>query len=113
MQLAAGPYAAALLSLTICATALSTINGTIITGARVYYALGRDVPRLHALAGWSARKETPVAALLAQGAITLVLVALGAFSQNSRRCGACGSWIPSGRGRSACRSIPCPRCCWA
>ncbi|KAG0947683.1 hypothetical protein G6F31_014163 [Rhizopus arrhizus] len=83
MQLAAGPYAAALLSLTICATALSTINGTIITGARVYYALVRDVPRLHALAGWSARKETPVAALLAQGAITLVLVALGAFSQNS------------------------------
>jgi len=50
MQLAAGPYAAALLSLTICATALSTINGTIITGARVYCALGRDVPRLRALA---------------------------------------------------------------
>ncbi len=83
MQLAAGPYAAALLSLTICATALSTINGTIITGARVYYALGRDVPRLHALAGWSARNETPINALLVQGVITLALVALGAFSQNS------------------------------
>lgn len=83
MQLAAGPYAAALLSLTICATALSTINGTIITGARVYYALGRDVPKLHALSGWSARNETPVAALLVQGAITLALVGLGAFSQNS------------------------------
>lgn len=83
MQLAAGPYAAALLSLTICATALSTINGTIITGARVYYALGRDVPRLQALAGWSARNETPVSALLVQGVITLALVALGAFSQNS------------------------------
>lgn len=83
MQLAAGPYAAALLSLTICATALSTINGTIITGARVYYALGRDVPRLQALAGWSARNETPVSALLVQGGITLALVLLGAFSQNS------------------------------
>lgn len=83
MQLAAGPYAAALLSLTICATALSTINGTIITGARVYYALGRDVPRLQALAGWSARNETPVSALIVQGVITLALVALGAFSQNS------------------------------
>ncbi len=83
MQLAAGPYAAALLSLTICATALSTINGTIITGARVYYALGRDVPRLQALAGWSARNETPVSALLVQGAITLALVFLGAMSQNS------------------------------
>lgn len=83
MQLAAGPYAAALLSLTICATALSTINGTIITGARVYYALGRDVPRLRALSGWSARNETPVSALLVQGAITLALVTLGAFSKNS------------------------------
>ncbi|QVQ28196.1 APC family permease [Achromobacter deleyi] len=83
MQLAAGPYAAAMLSLTICATALSTINGTIITGARVYCALGRDVPRLRALSGWSARNETPVSALLVQGVITLALVALGAFSQNS------------------------------
>ncbi len=83
MQLAAGPYAAALLSLMICATALSTINGTIITGARVYYALGRDVPRLKALAAWSAQGETPAPALLAQGAITLALIALGAFSQNS------------------------------
>lgn len=83
MQLAAGPYAAALLSLTICATALSTINGTIITGARVYYALGRDVPRLRALSGWNARNEAPVSALLVQGVITLALVGLGAFSQNS------------------------------
>lgn len=83
MQLAAGPYAAALLSLTICASALSTINGTIITGARVYYALGRDLPRLHALAGWNARNEAPVSALLIQGLITLALVALGAFSENS------------------------------
>jgi amino acid transporter len=83
MQLAAGPYAAALLSLTICATALSTINGTIITGARVYCALGRDVPRLGALAAWNARNETPAAALLAQGAITLALIGLGAFSKNS------------------------------
>lgn len=83
MQLAAGPYAAALLSLTICATALSTINGTIITGARVYFALGRDVPRLRALAAWNAQGETPASALLVQGAITLALIALGAFSQNS------------------------------
>lgn len=82
MQLAAGPYAAALLSLVICATALSTINGTIITGARVYYALGRDLPRLRALAGWSARNEAPVSALLAQGAITLALLGVGAFSHN-------------------------------
>jgi amino acid transporter len=45
--------------------------------------LGRDVPRLRPLAAWSARNDTPAVALLAQGAITLALVALGAFSQNS------------------------------
>ena len=83
MQLAAGPYAAASLSMLICATALSTINGTILTGARLYYALGRDVPRLRGLAGWSARGHAPVNALLAQGGITLVLVLIGAFSANS------------------------------
>jgi len=83
MQLAAGPYAAAGLSLLICATALSTINGTILTGARLYYALGRDVPRLRGLAGWNARGHSPVNALLAQGALTLVLVGVGALSANS------------------------------
>ncbi|MGK4922555.1 APC family permease [Bordetella hinzii] len=83
MQLAAGPYAAASLSLLVCATALSTINGTIMTGARLYYALGRDVPRLAVLASWSARGQTPVRALLAQGGITLLLIIAGAISQNS------------------------------
>ncbi|WP_459616175.1 APC family permease [Bordetella sp. 2513F-2] len=82
MRLVAGPYAAAVLSLLICCTALSTINGSILTGARVYYALGRDVPRLHGLANWSSRGQTPLAGLLAQGAITLALVAFGAVSEN-------------------------------
>lgn len=83
MQLAAGPYAAASLSLLVCATALSTINGTILTGARLYYALGQDVPRLGALAQWSARGQSPVRALMAQAGITLLLIVVGAISQNS------------------------------
>ncbi|WZB75742.1 amino acid permease [Achromobacter insuavis] len=81
MQLAAGPYAAALLSLVICATALSTINGTIITGARVYYALGRDAAA--ARAGRLERTQGDPGQLLAQGVITLALLAVGAFSHNA------------------------------
>jgi len=83
MQKVAGPNAALLLGLTVSWAALSTINGTIMTGARVYHALGRDVPALRGLAGWSERGQAPTRALLAQGAITLALVAFGAVSENA------------------------------
>ena len=41
------------------------------------------MPRLRALAGWNERNETPVSAVLAQGVITLALLAAGAFSHNA------------------------------
>ncbi|SDB01879.1 Amino acid transporter [Desulfonatronum thiosulfatophilum] len=82
MQLVAGPRAAFLLSVMVCIVALSTLNATILTGARVYYALGRDVPRLSMLGAWSERSETPVRALALQGLITLALVLFGAMTQD-------------------------------
>jgi amino acid transporter len=42
MRLAAGEGGAIVLALTVCCAALSTLNATIFTGARVYYALGQD-----------------------------------------------------------------------
>jgi basic amino acid/polyamine antiporter, APA family len=82
MRLVAGPMAAVLLSMMVCMAALSTINATILTGARVYYALGRDLPQLHALGTWDERGATPTRALLLQGAITLALVVFGALTEN-------------------------------
>lgn len=81
MQLIAGPWAAVLLSLLVCCTALGTINGSIFTGGRMYSALGRDVPVLQALGAWSARGATPVRALLLQGAITLLLILFGVLTK--------------------------------
>ena len=77
MELVAGPWAAVGLSLLVCCTALGTINGSIFTGGRMYYALGRDVPALRGLGAWSTRGETPARALLLQGAITLLLMLFG------------------------------------
>jgi amino acid transporter len=77
MRRVAGPPGEALLGGLICITALSTLNATILTGARVYYALGRDVPQLAMLGTWNDRGATPVRALLVQGAITLLLVLFG------------------------------------
>jgi basic amino acid/polyamine antiporter, APA family len=82
MTVVAGPLAAVLLSLMVCLAALSTMNATILTGSRVYYALGRDIPRLRMLGAWNERGSTPSRALMVQGAITLVLIVFGAMTQD-------------------------------
>lgn len=64
-------------------TALSTANATIITGARTNYALGRDFSLLRFLGRWNTKNNTPANALIVQGVIALVLVGLGAWSQEA------------------------------
>jgi amino acid transporter len=72
--LAIGPWAGQAISLLICVSALGAINGQILTGARIYYAMGTD-HRLYAWLGrWNARRGTPIWSLVIQGVITLALV---------------------------------------
>ncbi len=82
MRSAFGPSGATLLSVFICGAAISTLNATIFTGARLYYALGRDLPRLKLFGIWSPRGENPANAFILQGAITLALVAMGALTRD-------------------------------
>jgi amino acid transporter len=82
MRIIAGPMAAAMLSVMVCLAALSTINASIMTGARVYYAIGRDVPSLSVLGAWNDKGSTPVRALMLQGLITLGLIVFGALSKD-------------------------------
>jgi len=71
---AIGPWAARVISLLICISALGAINGQIFTGARIYYAMGTD-HRLYAWLGrWNQRRGTPVWSLAIQAIITLALV---------------------------------------
>ncbi|MDR9409990.1 MAG: amino acid permease [Balneolaceae bacterium] len=67
----------------VIATALSTANATIITGARTNYALGRDFKLLRFLGKWSENNNTPSNALIVQGIIALILVGLGVWSQEA------------------------------
>lgn len=78
-----GSEGAVFLSLIVIIAALSTANATIITGARTNYALGRDFSLLRFLGVWDARHNTPVNALLVQGAIAMLLVFLGTFTEES------------------------------
>jgi APA family basic amino acid/polyamine antiporter len=82
MRQAFGDTGALVLTVFICGAALSTLNATIFTGGRVYFALGRDLSGLGGLGVWSARGENPANAFLLQGAIALALVLLGSFNRN-------------------------------
>lgn len=71
---ALGDWGARFISVLICVSALGAVNGQIFTGARIYYAMGKD-HRLYAKLGqWSARFGTPIWSLVIQALITAVLV---------------------------------------
>ncbi len=76
-----GQNAARLLSLLICISALGSLNGSIVTGARTNFALGRDRPMFRALARWRENTATAPTALLVQCGIALLLILLGAVTR--------------------------------
>jgi APA family basic amino acid/polyamine antiporter len=67
-----------LISIMIAIAALTSVNGSMIVGARSNYALGRDWPMFRFLGRWDEASGSPRAAMLVQGAIAFVLVVFGA-----------------------------------
>jgi len=76
-----GEFGEKLISIMIAIAALTSVNGSIIVGARSNYALGRDWPILGWLGHWDAKHGSPRNATLAQGVIALALVLLGAVQK--------------------------------
>jgi len=74
-----GPGAEKLLGLLVALAALTSINSTMIVGARTNYALGRDWAALRGLGRWKARRGVPLTSYLFQAAVSLALVGFGAF----------------------------------
>ncbi len=82
MRRVAGEPGALIVSLAIVVAALSTLNATIFTGARVYFAMARDLTLLPRVGEWDERGRAPANGLLLQGAVALLLVGLGAASRD-------------------------------
>ena len=74
-----GPAGEKLISIMIAIAALTSVNGSMIVGARSNYALGRDWPTFRFLARWDEASGSPRAAMLVQGVIAFVLVVFGAI----------------------------------
>lgn len=81
MRTVAGDRGAALVSALVAVGALGSANATIFTGARSGYALGRDFRLFRPLGRWAEGTNTPRNALLAQAAVVLVLIGLGAATR--------------------------------
>lgn len=77
-----GPWAEKTLGLLVAIAALTSINATMIVGARTNHALGKDWNALRGLSQWQPDRGTPVTAYLVQTVIALALIVFGAFQSD-------------------------------
>ncbi|HEU0204173.1 MAG TPA: amino acid permease [Burkholderiaceae bacterium] len=69
----------------VALAALTSINATMIVGARTNYAVANDWPIVAFMNRWDGTRNVPVAAFLVQGGIALALVIFAAFEQGGVR----------------------------
>jgi len=73
-----GPTGGKLISVLVAVSALTSINATMIVGARTGYAMGCDWGPLRRMAEWDGERGTPTIAMCVQCVAALVLVGIGA-----------------------------------
>jgi APA family basic amino acid/polyamine antiporter len=78
VALVMGRVGAGIVSAGMALSMLVTLNGTIMSGARVPFAVARDGYFFRALAGVHPRFHTPSVAIMVQAALSIVLLLLGA-----------------------------------
>ncbi len=81
MRRALGDHGARFISLLIAICTLGAANGTIFTGARTNYALGKTFAPLRLMGRWNGKTNTPLGALLVQGFLSLALVMFGEWQR--------------------------------
>ena len=69
-----GDYGSRAISLLVVLSCLGAINGMLLTGARVFYALGTHHPTFRWLGAWNAATGVPLRSLVLQVLVTLGLI---------------------------------------
>jgi APA family basic amino acid/polyamine antiporter len=80
MRVAFGDTSGLLISAMVALAALTSINATMIVGARTNFAVGRDWPVLGRLGEWDESRGTPTVAMASQCAMSLLLVVVGSVA---------------------------------
>jgi APA family basic amino acid/polyamine antiporter len=77
-----GGWAGVLTAIAIAMATLTSINATIVVGARTTYAAAADWPALARLGRWNTERGIPVAGIVSQGIVGLLLVGLGTYTRD-------------------------------
>jgi basic amino acid/polyamine antiporter, APA family len=85
MRKAFGATGQTVIVVLVALAALTSINATMIVGARTNYAVGHDWPLLNKLAHWDGQRGTPTNAMHLQNAAAVLLVLLGAWTGSGFR----------------------------
>ena len=81
-----GGRGAAAISALVCVSCLGALNGMILTGARIYYAVGTEHRAYAWLGRWDPRLGTPVRSLVLQAAVTLaIMLGFGLYEDGFER----------------------------
>lgn len=81
MARAFGDQAGLVLAIGVAAAVITSINGTIIVGARTTYAASAERPLFKWLGVWDEGRAIPANAIIGQGVISVALVVLGGIYQ--------------------------------
>jgi amino acid transporter len=82
IERAFGPVGGQLVGVIVAISALTSMNSTMLVGARSNYAVAHDWPAFAFMGQWRGERNTPVIGMLVQTAIALALIAFGAFEKN-------------------------------
>lgn len=82
LDAAFGPAGAALVAGAIVIASLSTMNATVITGARAMCAMGQHLPAFAPLGRWDHARSVPRPALVVQALVAVALVVYGATTRD-------------------------------
>jgi len=93
MLLASGTWGAGLVTVGMAVSMFVTMNGQILTGARIPFAAARDGYFFHRLADVHPRFHTPTMSLIFQSALTIALVLLGGSFQQLFSLAIFSAWL--------------------
>jgi basic amino acid/polyamine antiporter, APA family len=82
IRAAFGGNTAFLIAVAIAIATITSINATIIVGARTTFAAAKDFPALRSVGEWDNTRGIPARAILFQSAIAVILVGMGAASRD-------------------------------
>ncbi|HWX56179.1 MAG TPA: amino acid permease [Verrucomicrobiae bacterium] len=93
IQIAIGPWGAALVSIGMAFSMFVTLNGTIMSGGRVPFAVARDGYFFKALAEVHPRFHTPHLAIVVQAVVAIILLLVGGAFQELLNLTISAEWL--------------------